>query len=139
MKAHAFAFAALLVDLAAAGDAVRGAEEFNRPNIVLCMADDQGWGDVGFRGHSVVKTDRYSQDSLPGNAAWIDGKWKLHRKAGKAGESSYALFDLEADPREQTDLAAEQPERLKSLRDELEAWQKSVVRSLNGEDYSNER
>ena len=26
------------------------------PNIVLCMADDQGWGDVGFRNHPVLKT-----------------------------------------------------------------------------------
>ena len=27
-----------------------------KPNIVLCMADDQGWGDMGHRGHPVVKT-----------------------------------------------------------------------------------
>jgi arylsulfatase A len=27
-----------------------------RPHVVLCMADDQGWGDVGFRGHSQVQT-----------------------------------------------------------------------------------
>lgn len=27
-----------------------------RPHIVLCMADDQGWGDVGFRGHPHVRT-----------------------------------------------------------------------------------
>ena len=26
------------------------------PNIVLAMADDQGWGDVGFRDHQVLKT-----------------------------------------------------------------------------------
>ena len=26
------------------------------PNIILCMADDQGWGDAGFRGHPVLKT-----------------------------------------------------------------------------------
>lgn len=31
-----------------------GARE--RPNMVLCMADDQGWGDVGFRGHKALKT-----------------------------------------------------------------------------------
>ena len=27
-----------------------------RPNIILCMADDQGWGDVGYAGHPVLKT-----------------------------------------------------------------------------------
>ncbi len=28
----------------------------DRPNIVLVMADDQGWGDVGYRDHPVLKT-----------------------------------------------------------------------------------
>ena len=27
-----------------------------RPNIILAMADDQGWGDVGYNGHPFVKT-----------------------------------------------------------------------------------
>ena len=39
----------------------------DRPNIVLCMADDQGWGDVGYRNHSVLKTptlDEMARDCL---------------------------------------------------------------------------
>ena len=27
-----------------------------RPNIVLVMADDQGWGQVGYNGHPVLET-----------------------------------------------------------------------------------
>lgn len=27
-----------------------------QPNIILCMADDQGWGDVGYYSHPVLKT-----------------------------------------------------------------------------------
>ncbi|AQT67449.1 Choline-sulfatase [Anaerohalosphaera lusitana] len=27
-----------------------------RPNVILCMADDLGWGDVGYNGNDVVKT-----------------------------------------------------------------------------------
>jgi len=30
--------------------------EVEKPNIILCMADDQGWGDVGYAGHPVLKT-----------------------------------------------------------------------------------
>jgi arylsulfatase A-like enzyme len=31
-------------------------QERSRPNIILCMADDQGWGDVAYNGHPVLKT-----------------------------------------------------------------------------------
>ena len=27
-----------------------------RPNIILCMTDDQGWGDTGYNGHPVLRT-----------------------------------------------------------------------------------
>ena len=36
-------------------DAAR-AQAANRPNVILCMADDQGWEETGYNGHSVVKT-----------------------------------------------------------------------------------
>ncbi len=38
-----------------------------KPNIILVMADDQGWGDTGYNGHPVVKTpnlDAMAKDSL---------------------------------------------------------------------------
>ena len=40
----------------AASTATPAAEPAARPNIILCMADDQGWGDVGYQGHPHLKT-----------------------------------------------------------------------------------
>lgn len=37
-----------------------------RPNIILCMADDLGWGDVGFNGNAIVKTPRLDEMSKAG-------------------------------------------------------------------------
>lgn len=81
---------------------------------------------------------QYPKDRLPGAAAWIDGRYKLHRNARKSGKTTYALYDLVADPQEKTDLSADQPDRLRRMKAELRAWQKSVVGSLNGEDYGQE-
>jgi len=37
------------------------------PNIILCMTDDQGWGDTGYNGHAHLKTphlDRMSREGV---------------------------------------------------------------------------
>ena len=31
-------------------------KSLNKPNIILCMADDMGWGDPDFNGNSIIKT-----------------------------------------------------------------------------------
>ena len=33
-----------------------GSGQKSRPNIILVMADDQGWGDIGYNGHPFVQT-----------------------------------------------------------------------------------
>ncbi|QDU38007.1 Arylsulfatase precursor [Maioricimonas rarisocia] len=41
-----------------------------QPNIVLCMADDHGWGDTGYNGHPFLKTphlDRMARDGMKFN------------------------------------------------------------------------
>lgn len=42
------------LSLLGAAPAIRAAEP--RPNIILAMADDQGWGDTSYNGHPVLKT-----------------------------------------------------------------------------------
>ena len=78
---------------------------------------------------------QYPEDSFPGHAAWLDWPWKLHRIQGKTGKVKLELYNLAEDPAEQKDLVGRDTERVNSMKSQLEAWQASVVRSLNGKDY----
>lgn len=81
--------------------------------------------------------DQKPLDRFPGHAAWLDGSWKLHRiEDRKTNEVSWELYDLAADAKESHNLLAQQADRVAGMRKGLEAWLTSVVRSLNGEDYS---
>ena len=51
---------ALLASLSATGAAPE------RPNIILCMTDDQGWGDTGYNGHPVLETPCLDQMAREG-------------------------------------------------------------------------
>ncbi len=37
-----------------------------RPNVILCMADDQGWGDTGYNGHPELRTPHLDQMAREG-------------------------------------------------------------------------
>ncbi len=37
-----------------------------RPNVILCMTDDQGWGDTGYNGHPVLRTPNLDQMAMDG-------------------------------------------------------------------------
>ena len=81
-------------------------------------------------------TKQYDADDRAGDAAWIDGEWKLLRRAQpKKAPPKVELFNVVDDPGERRDRAAEEPERVIRMQEALEAWQASVVRSLNGGDY----
>ena len=73
---------------------------------------------------------------LGGHLGWIEGNWKLHQIINKkSGKESFELYDLEADPYEEKDLVASEPERVEAMKVQLEKWTASVLRSLNGADY----
>ncbi|HUV62592.1 MAG TPA: sulfatase-like hydrolase/transferase, partial [Sedimentisphaerales bacterium] len=57
--------------LAATGCAsTTGAGSSGKPNIILCMADDQGWGDMAYNGHPVLKTPNF--DAMAASALRFD-------------------------------------------------------------------
>jgi len=79
------------------------------------------------------------------HAVLLDWPWKLHTdpRAGN-GKKKQAdvgtvepvmLFDVQADPRETTNLASAEPERVAKMVSALSEWKRSVKRSLTGADY----
>ena len=87
-------------------------------------------------GKDVDEFPQFPEGTARGHAAWNDWPWKLHRIHGKRFE----LYNLANDPMEAADLSKdpEHRQRLERMKTELEAWMRSVVRSINGEDYRKE-
>ena len=57
MKTRTILFLAIVCAIAMSADGTAGdGAALEKPNIILVMADDQGWGDVGYNGHPFVKT-----------------------------------------------------------------------------------
>lgn len=87
--------------------------------------------------HPVARTHDFT-----GEAAWTDNRYKLivgePRRRGQAGPRT-ELYDLTTDPKEEHNLATEQPEIVRRMTEQLHAWQSSVERSLSGADYTNDR
>jgi arylsulfatase A-like enzyme len=93
---------ALLPALAAALLLVPTPAAARRPNFVIILADDLGWGDVGFNGRSEWRTphlDRFAAQGTvfkrwytagvvcaPSRAALMTGKWTIHN--GVSGNSA---------------------------------------------------
>ncbi len=80
-------------------------------------------------------TERYSPTELPGRAALIDGDYKLHRVVQQSGKVEYSLFNLADDVKEKRNIAEKNSKRFAKMKAALQAWQTSVIASLNGEDY----
>jgi arylsulfatase A-like enzyme len=70
--------------------------------------------------------------------ALIDGNFKLLQD-GKGKDAKWALFDLEKDPQETTDVSGEFPERFEKMKAEAETLLASVQASAEGKDYPERR
>ncbi len=77
--------------------------------------------------------------SYPGHAAWIDGAWKLHRLEDENGEVHFELYDLASDPTESHDRRSDEPQRLETMRTELEVWLESITAEARARGLSSER
>lgn len=66
-------------------------------------------------------------------AALIDNRYKL--VADDLDKGSFQLYDLQADPRETSDLRGTQPDRFQRMKRELLAWNETAEASFAGKDY----
>ncbi|MDP3073047.1 MAG: sulfatase-like hydrolase/transferase [Opitutaceae bacterium] len=66
-------------------------------------------------------------------AVLMDNRYKLIAEDLPRGK--FALYDLEADPKEMRDLTAEMPVVFERMRNELLAWNATVNASVAGKDY----
>jgi arylsulfatase A-like enzyme len=66
-----------------------------------------------------------------GPSAWSDNRYKLV----KPKPDTWELYDLTTDISEANDIAAQKPEVVKRMKEELQAWQLSVINSYEGNDY----
>jgi len=78
---------------------------------------------------------QYPEHSFPGHAAWIDWPFKLHKIQDGTGQIKIELYNLVKDSMERNDLFQIDSKRVNSMLLQLEKWQESVVKSLNGKDY----
>ncbi len=69
-----------------------------------------------------------------GKAVWIGNQYKLTVQY-KADSEGIALYDLQKDPGERTNIAEQHPDTVQEMHKALKAWQASVENSLIGADY----
>ena len=62
-----------------------GAEPAARPNLLIILSDDQGWGDAGFRGATDVKTpnlDRLAASGVEFTQGYVSAPQCIPSRAG---------------------------------------------------------
>lgn len=73
--------------------------------------------------------NQYKQRSAGPVSSMINGKWKLFEffKTPQGQPQEFELYDLEADPSEQTNLADQLPEKVSELHAQMMQWRRDVA------------
>jgi arylsulfatase A len=98
----AFMVVCLVSWLVAFGSSARASESRRGPNVIMILADDMGWGDVGFNGRKEWKTpnlDKLASQGTkfsrwytaavvcaPSRAALLTGKYTIHNGVSRNNE-----------------------------------------------------
>ena len=65
-KSCALAICVLLLCFGVSRNSAIAENAKTKPNIVLVMADDQGWGDMGYSGHPALLTPNFDRAAAAG-------------------------------------------------------------------------
>ena len=82
-----------------------------------------------------ARRDRPIGFRASGGLAWLDNDYKLMRNYTSDTPDAYELYNLIGDPQEQQNLIEQQPAVAARMRAELDAWNRSVDKSVTGADY----
>ncbi len=100
------------------------------------------WAHAGEeKAHAALLDWPYKLHTNPISGDKKGGKGKGKKEGAKAAEAkgdaaaSVLLYDVSKDPKETTDIAAQEPERVAKMKATLDEWKASVDKSLAGGDY----
>lgn len=112
---------ALHLYLAAKLSAAEGRAE--RPNIIVIMTDDQGWGDTGYNGNAEVKTpnlDRLAASGIRFNNGYVTAPQCIPSRAGIILGRHQQRYGLECNPDEAHHGTYHLPSGVSTLPEELQ-------------------
>ena len=78
----------------------------------------------------VTQRDKPIGFQANGWSAWTEHRYKIVRASKKVGTGEWLLYDLANDPFEENDLAAKQPDRVKTMVAAFDEWAASVEADL---------
>jgi len=82
------------------------------------------------------KYNEISENDFSGERAIMQEQFKLVLEGQSPNSQGFELYNIHNDPGEKKNLAGKHPEKVKEMNTELLKWQESVLNSLTGADYN---